>query len=222
MAKIGQRLGKDRLYKGLKLFGFGTKTGIELPGEVDGLLRPPDTWDGYSITRIPFGQEICITSMQLVRAFCILANGGRLVRPFLVRAIVDNDGNITVLKRPPPPVGYIVKPEVAKWVVTEALTGVVNDVGGTGKRAQLEKWQVFGKTGTANIALSDSRGYSDQDYVASFIAGAPADDPAIIVLVSIRKPNRSLGKGYTGGTVASPVAAKIIEKTLTYLGCPPD
>jgi cell division protein FtsI (penicillin-binding protein 3) len=220
MAKIGQRLGKDRLHDGLKLFGFGKSTGIELPGEVDGLLRPSDKWDGYSITRIPFGQEICVTSMQLVRAFCILANGGRLVRPFLVRAIVDNDGNITVLKRPPPPVGYIVKPEVAKWIVTEAMTSVVNE--GTGKRAQLEKWQVFGKTGTANIALSDTRGYSDQDYVASFIAGAPADDPAIVVLVSIRKPNRSLGKGYTGGAVASPVAAKIIEKTLTYLGVKPN
>ncbi|MBN2593938.1 MAG: penicillin-binding protein 2 [Sedimentisphaerales bacterium] len=220
MAKIGQRLGKDRLYQGLKLFGFGTQTGIELPGEVDGLLKPPDVWTGYSVTRIPFGQEICVTGMQLVRAFCILANGGRLVRPFLVRAIVDNDGNITVLKRPPPPVGYIVKPEVAKWIVSEAMVGVVNE--GTGKRAQLEKWQVFGKTGTANIALSNARGYSDQNYVASFIAGAPVDDPAIIVLVSIRKPNRSLGKGYTGGSVASPVAAKIIEKTLTYLGVRPD
>jgi cell division protein FtsI/penicillin-binding protein 2 len=220
MAKIGQRLGKDRLYKGLKLFGFGAKTGIELPGEVDGLLWPPHTWTGYSVTRIPWGQEICVTGMQLVRAFCILANGGRLVRPFIVRAIVDKDGNITVLKRPPPPVGYIIKPEVAKWVVGEAMASVVNE--GTGKRAKLEKWQVFGKTGTANIALSDSRGYSYQNYVASFICGAPADDPAIVVLVLIRKPNRSLGKGYTGGDVASPVAPKIIEKTLTYLGVKPD
>ena len=222
MAKIGQRLGSDRLYEGLRLFGFGGKTGVELPGEVEGLLRPAATWDGYSVTRIPFGQEICVTSMQLVRAFCILANGGRLVRPFLVRAVVDNDGNITELKRPPTPVGYVVKNEVAKWIVTDAMTGVVNEVGGTGKRAQLEKWQVFGKTGTANIARSDARGYSDQDYVASFVAGAPAKDPAIVVLVSVRKPNRSLGKGYNGGVVASPVAAKIIEKTLTYLGCPPD
>ena len=216
MAKIGQRLGKDRLYDGLKLFGFGRKTGIELPGEVDGLLRPAHTWNGYSVTRIPFGQEICVTSMQLLRAFCILANGGRLVRPFMVRAIVDNEGNITELKRPPPPVGYIIKPDVAEWVVREALTGVVNE--GTGKRAKLDKWQVFGKTGTANIARSNSRGYSDSDYVASFIAGAPAEEPAIVVLVSIRKPNRSLGKGYTGGAVSSPIAAKIIEKTLTYLG----
>jgi cell division protein FtsI/penicillin-binding protein 2 len=222
MAKIGQRLGKDRLYEGLKLFGFGGKTGIELPGEVDGLLRPANTWTGYSVTRIPYGQEICVTSMQLTRAFCILANGGRLVRPFLIRAVVDNDGNITELKRPPPPVGYIVKNETAKWIVNEAMTGVINEVGGTGKRAQLENWQVFGKSGTANIARSDARGYSDQDYVASFVAGAPVKDPAIIVLVSIRKPNRSLGKGYSGGVVAAPVAAKIIERTLTYLGVPPD
>ena len=158
--------------------------------------------------------------MKLTRAFCILANGGRLVRPFLVRAIVDNNGKITELKRPPPPVGFIIKPEVAEWVVSEALADVVNE--GTGKRAQLEKWQVFGKTGTANIARSDARGYSDNEYVASFAAGAPADDPAIVVLVSVRKPNRALGKGYTGGVVASPVAAKIIERTLTYLGVQPD
>jgi cell division protein FtsI/penicillin-binding protein 2 len=215
MAKIGQRLGKDKLYKGLRLFGFGKKAGIDVPGEADGLLRGTHKWTGYSVTRIPFGQEITVTAIQLVRAFCILANRGRLVRPFLVKAIVDNDGEITELKRPLPPVGYVVKPEVAEWVVSEAMVGVVNE--GTGKRAKLERWQVFGKTGTANIAKSNERGYSDSDYVASFIAGAPADDPAIVVLVSIRKPNKKLGNGYTGGVVASPVAGKIIEKTLNYL-----
>ncbi|KPK42580.1 MAG: hypothetical protein AMJ65_07460, partial [Phycisphaerae bacterium SG8_4] len=216
MAKIGQRLGKERLYEGLKLFGFGENTGIELPGEIHGWLSTPDEWTGYSVTRIPFGQEISVTAMQLIRAYCILANGGRLVSPFLVRAIVDSNGKITELKRPPPPVGYIVKSEVAKWVVGEAMVGVVNE--GTGKRAQLDDWQVFGKTGTANIANSDSRGYSNRDYVASFISGAPAENPAIVVLVSIRKPNRSLGKGYTGGVVSSPVAREIIRRTLKYLG----
>jgi cell division protein FtsI/penicillin-binding protein 2 len=215
MAKIGQKLGKERLYNGLRLFGFGARTGIELPGEVEGLLRPASEWTGYSLTRIPFGQEICVTAIQLVRAFCILANGGRVVRPFMVRAIVDHDGRITELKRPPPPVGYIIKPEVAHWLVRDALVGVVKE--GTGKRARLKKWQVFGKTGTANIARADGRGYSNQYYVASFEAGAPADDPAIVVLVSVRKPNRALGKGYTGGIVAAPVAAKIIERTLNYL-----
>jgi len=217
MAKIGQKLGKEKLYEGLRLFGFGKATGIELPGEVDGLLRPPDTWTGYSVTRIPFGQEICVTGIQLMRAFCILANGGRLVRPFIVRAIVDNNGRIKELKRPPAPVGYIIKPDVAAWLLDVALTGVINEVGGTGKRAKLDKWQVFGKSGTANIARSDARGYSDRDYMASFMAGAPTDNPAIVVLVSIRKPNKALG-AYTGGVVASPVAKEIIERTLTYLG----
>jgi len=215
MAKIGQKTRRDTLYNGLKLFGFGRKTGIDLPGEAGGLLWPVQKWTGYSVTRIPFGQEISVTSIQLVRAFCILANGGHSVRPYLVRAMVDNDGKIIKLNRPGPAVGYIVKPEVAKWIVTDALVGVVNE--GTGKKAKLEKWQVFGKTGTANIASGDRKGYSESDYVASFVAGAPAEEPAVVVLVSIYKPNVKLGKGYTGGTVAAPVVARILEKTLNYL-----
>lgn len=219
MAKIGQRFKKEKLYEGMTLFGFGKKTGIDLIGEVDGLLRTPDKWTGYSITRIPFGQEITVTSMQMIRAFCILSNGGRAVKPHVVKAVVDSHGKVIEFKNTPPPVGYIIKPEVAKWIVQDALVGVVNEKnnGGTGWRAKLDKWQVYGKTGTANIALKDARGYSDENYVASFIAGAPAEDPAIVVLVCIRKPNKHLGKGYTGGAVASPVAGKIIEKTLTYL-----
>jgi cell division protein FtsI (penicillin-binding protein 3) len=215
MAKIGQRMGKDKLYNGLSMFGFGKVTGFDLPGEAPGLLWPPQKWTGYSVTRIPFGQEITVTAIQLVKAFCILANGGHLVRPHIVRAVVDNEGNIVKLTQAVPPVGFCVDPTVAKWIVTEALTGVVNE--GTGKRAKLKKWQVFGKTGTASIAKTGERGYSEDDYVASFIAGAPAEDPAVIVLVSIRKPDKSLGKGYTGGAVAAPVAGKILEKTLTYL-----
>ncbi len=215
MAKIGQKLGRDKLYNGLRLFGFGRKMGIDLPGEAEGLLWPARKWTGYSVTRIPFGQEISVTAIQLVRAFCILANGGRVVRPYVVKAVVGSNGEIIQLKRPPPAVGYVVKPEVAEWIVTEALVGVVNE--GTGKKAKLEKWQVFGKSGTANIAKSDERGYSESDYVASFAAGAPAEEPAVVVLVSIYKPNVKLGKGYTGGTVAAPVAAGILEKTLNYL-----
>ena len=215
MAKIGQRLGRDKLHEGLTLFGFGKKGGTDLPGEADGLLRPAGEWTGYSVTRIPFGQEISVTAIQLVRAFCILANGGRLVRPYLVKAMVGSDGRIIKVKQPTPPVGYVVRPEVARWIITEAMVGVVNE--GTGKRAKLEKWQVFGKTGTANIARHDQQGYSEDDYIASFVAGAPAEDPAVIVLVAVRRPSKRLGKGYTGGVVASPVAAEIIEKTLTYL-----
>ncbi len=217
MAKIGQKMGREKLYKGLTLFGFGRETGVDLPGEAPGLLWPADKWTGYSVTRIPFGQEISVTAIQLVKAFCILANGGHPVRPYVVRAMVDNDGSI--IKMQPasggPDVAYIISPEVAKWIVNEPLVGVIKE--GTGTRAKSKKWQVFGKTGTANIAKPNERGYSERDYVASFIAGAPADDPAIVVLVSIRRPNVSLGRGYTGGAVAAPVASEILEKSLTYL-----
>ena len=224
MAKMGQKIGQQKLYDGLKLFGYGSPTGIELPGEVEGLVRTLDKWSGYSITRIPYGYEINVTAMQMIRAYCILANGGRLVRPFLVRAIVNNDGKITELKRPPPPVGYIIKPEIAKWLVNDVLVGVVNERnnGGTGWRAKLDKWQVFGKTGTSNIARVGQRGYEENSNIASFVAGAPAEDPAVVVLVSVRRPNGRLGKGDSGGSVASPVAGRIIEKTLTYLGVKPD
>ena len=219
MAKIGQKLGKEKLYENLTMFGFGKKTGIDLPGEHTGLLRPIEKWTGYSVTRIPYGYEMSTTAIQMVRAFCVLANGGRAVQPFLVRAVVGSDGNIVKQKRPGPSVGFIIKPEVAKWIVTNALVGVVNekDNGGTGWRAKLEKWQVFGKTGTANIARIGQKGYEDNFNIASFIGGAPAEKPAIVVLVSIRRPNKKLGKGDSGGSVASPVVGRIIEKTLTYL-----
>ncbi len=217
MAKVGQRLGKKRLYKGLKLFGFGQKTGIDLPGESPGLLWPVGRWTGYSVTRIPFGHEISVTAIQMVRAFCILANGGHPVRPYVVAAIISSEGKIIKLQKPPPEIAYIVNPEVANWIVGDAMVAVVNDPAGTGRRAKLEKWRVFGKTGTANIAKTGEKGYSERYYVASFVAGAPAEDPAVIVLAIIRKPKRSLGIGYTGGVVAAPAAAKILEKTLNYL-----
>jgi cell division protein FtsI/penicillin-binding protein 2 len=219
MAKIGQKMGQKKLYEGLKLFGFGEKVGVELPGEVEGLLRPTYQWSSYSVTRIPYGYEINVTAMQMVQAYCILANGGRMVRPYLIKAIVDHNGEIVQARHPVPPVGYIIKRDVAEWIVQDCLVGVVNERrnGGTGWRAKLDKWQVFGKTGTANIARVGQKGYEENSNLASFVAGAPAEDPAIVVLVSIRRPNSRLGKGDSGGAVASPVAGKIIEKTLTYL-----
>ena len=219
MAKIGQRLGPERLYEGLTLFGFGKKVGIELPGEAEGLLRPPADWTSYSPTRIPFGQEISVTALQMLRAFCMLANGGRLVRPHIVKALVEPDGSMVDIRPPALRVGYVIKPEIAKWVIEEAMTAVVNE--GTGRRAQLDRWQVFGKTGTAQLARSDGRGYEPGAYVVSFICGAPAEDPRVVVLVSIRRPSTRLQGRYTGGgSVASPVAAAILEKVMTYLEGP--
>jgi cell division protein FtsI/penicillin-binding protein 2 len=220
MAKIGQRVGATRLYEGLTLFGFGRKVGIELPGEAEGLLRPPGAWNGYSLTRIPFGQEISVTAIQLVQAFCILANGGRLIHPYVIQAMAASDGSVIDMRPSLLRVGYVIKPQIAKWLVTQALTSVVAE--GTGKRARLAKWRVFGKTGTAQLANPNGLGYLDKAYIASFLAGAPAGNPRVVVLISIRRPRVELRKGYTGGTVAAPVAATILEKTLTYLQVPPD
>lgn len=215
MAKIGQKMGKEKIYDGVKLFGFGQKTGVDLPGEDAGIVRPLAKWDGYSIARVPFGHELMVTAMQITRAYCILANEGRAVQPYLVKAIIDNNGSRVKLQTPTATGNYIIKPSVAKWMVTQPLSDVVKD--GTGKKAALKKWQVWGKTGTANIAKSNEPGYDEENYVASFAGGAPADNPAVVVLVSIRRPNKKLGKGYTGGTVAAPVAKEILSKTLTYL-----
>ncbi len=218
MAKIGQKMGKSRLYNGLKLFRFGQKTGIELPGEISGMLWPPSQWTGYSVTRIPFGQEITVTALQILQAYCILANEGHYVQPFLVKAII-NDDKIMKLKQPTPPVASIIKPEVAKWIINDPLVGVINEKenGGTGWRAKLEKWQVFGKTGTADMASKNQRGYDENAMIASFIAGAPVNNPQVLTLVTIFRPNKSLGKGYSGGVAAAPAAGKIIERTLTYM-----
>lgn len=215
MAKIGLQMGQKPLYDGLRLFGFGTRTGIDLPGEEPGILHPLNRWSGWSVTRIPFGHEISVTSIQMARAYSILANGGSLVRPHIVRAVVNSDGTITDYRQPTSGAGFILKPEVAHWMVQNALTGVVNE--GTGDQAALKNCQVWGKTGTANIALPGG-GYDTRNYVSSFVGGAPADKPAVVVLVSLIRPNRALGKGYSGGRVAAPVAREILEKTLPYLG----
>lgn len=215
MAKIGQKMGAESIYEGVRLFGFGQKTRIDLPAEELGLVWPTKRWTGYSVARVPFGHEISVTAMQIARAYCILANGGRAIKPHVVRAIVDTAGKNVRLQQIETTAEGVINLPTSQWIVNDALVSVVKD--GTGKKAAQKKWQVFGKTGTANIAKSDSGGYDETNYVASFVGGAPAENPAIIVLVSIRRPDRSLGKGYTGGSVATPVAGEIIAKTLTYL-----
>lgn len=214
MAKIGQRMGAAKLYEGIKLFGFGRKTGIDLPGEEPGVVWNLNKWTGYSVARVPFGHEVSVTAIQMACAFCILANDGRVVKPHLVKAVVCNSGKKLRITEPAQTSSYVVSPKTAQWLVSKAMVEVVKN--GTGKNAALKKWQVWGKTGTANIANPNGT-YDEENYVASFIGGAPVENPAIVVAVSIRKPNKHLGKGYTGGSVAAPVAKEILEKTLTYL-----
>lgn len=217
MAKIGQKMGAAKLHEGVKLFGFGRKTGVDLPGEEPGVVWGLNRWNGYSIARVPFGHEILVTTLQMACAYCTLANNGRTIKPYVVKAVVSNGGNKVEIVEPIQMSNFVVSEKTAKWLVGKAMVDVVKI--GTGKGAALKDWQVWGKTGTANIANANGI-YDEQNYVSSFIGGVPVDNPAVLVTVSIRKPNKGLAKGYTGGAVSAPVAAEILEKTLNYLKVP--
>ena len=221
MAKIGQKMGKKMLYDGLKEFRFrpadrhrparrGNRSSVA-DEPLDGLQRYANTVRAGNFGNGPADRPCVLHSFQRRKTRSAL----RRSRPLSIMTAMSS-----ISSSPDLPAGVIIKPEVAKWMVEEALAGVVNE--GTGKKAALKKWQVYGKTGTANIAKTGQKGFSENEYVASFVGGAPASNPKVVVLVSIRKPNRRLGKGYTGGTVAAPVVAGILDKTLTYLKVPPD
>ena len=218
MAKIGKRLGNEKLYEYVKAFGFGEKTGVGLAGEDSGIVRPLARWDTYTTTSVPMGYEVAVTPLQLARAFCSWANGGMLVRPYVIRAVLAADGRVVRDFSDPPPQGRVLPAEIANTIRDKILCNVVNE--GTGSRARLASHQVFGKTGTARISRKGGRGYERKAYVASFIGAAPARDPQLVVLVAIRRPDPSLA--YYGGTVAAPVVREVLAHSLAYLQIPPD
>ncbi len=211
--KIAMRLGQELLYKYIKQFGFGDKTGIDFPGEVSGILRPTEKWSSFSITSIPYGQEVAATALQMIRAISVIANGGHVVRPYLLKEIQDADG-VTLSKKEPQVSEPILKPEVVQ-TMNEILQRVITE--GTGDKARIEGVKIAGKTGTAQ-KLNPGGGYSHNHFVGSFIGYAPADDPMLAMIVSIDDPHPY----YYGGTVAAPVFKDVIEQSLIYLGYVPE
>ena len=218
MAKIGKKMGNERLHKYVKAFGFGDKTGIDLSGEDPGIVQPFARWTSFTTTSIPMGQEIAVTPLQMARAFCVFANGGNLVQPYLIRAVLGPDGRLVSDFSNPPPKGRVLPEKVVKDFRDKFLVPIVND--GTGKASRLSTYQVFGKTGTAQIARKGGGGYEKDAYVSSFVAGAPAADPQLVVMVAVTRPKKSIG--YYGGTVAAPVVKNILSHALAYLQIPPD
>ena len=210
MIRIGQRLGKDRLAAYVHAFGFGEVSGIELPGESRGILRPSDTWGPATLASISFGQEIGVTPLQMVTAANVVAASGYLMRPRLLLGFGDSDGR---LETPfaPEPVRRVLEEETARRL-TELLVGAVER--GTGHRAQIPGYRVAGKTGTAQKAVRG--GYSKKDYVASFVGFAPAEDPELTALVILDSP-----EGDHSGSRAAAVFARIVQRSLRYLGVPP-
>lgn len=207
MAKIGERLGNAELFHLAEAFGFGRRTGIELPGELPGLLRPLDSWNSYSTGSIPMGQELAATPLQMISAHATLANRGIRVDPHLV---LEHRGADRFTR--PVVTSPIVAPEVADWVVQGPLVDVVRR--GTGKQAHIDHVEVFGKTGTAQKQNRDRNGYSSTRYLSSFVGGLAANDPQLLVLISVDEPQ---GADQYGGTVAAPFVAAILQHGMQIL-----
>lgn len=219
MAIVGDRLGKERMERYLRAFGYGALTGLEFPGESEGLLLPISQWSGYSAMSISFGQELAATPLQLATAFCAILNDGVLLKPRLVRAILAGDGTEVERFDEPEVVREVVPGDVARLMTREILAAVVAE-GSSASQAKLENYIVVGKTGTAQIPHPDRRGYEPEAYLSSFMGAAPRDDPRLAVLVMIRKPNPR--KGYYGGLVSAPVVREVLKNSLPYLHVPPD
>lgn len=208
IVKIARILGDKILYKYIKDFGFGSLTGIDLPGEVKGIVRPPAEWSKISISSIPIGQEIAVTPIQLIQAISCIANDGILVRPKIIKLIQRKDGQI-IKSFSAREVRRVISVETAK-TLKEILTGVVEN--GTGKKAKVPGYKTAGKTGTAQKAKPRG-GYYKRKYYSSFVGFVPADRPVISILVVFNEPRPE----YFGGRVAAPVFKKIATETLKYL-----
>lgn len=202
--KIAQMVGPDRYYEFIKKFGFAQKTGIEIGGEAPGLVYSPKNWSSLSLSALSIGQEISVNAMQIAAAYSAVANGGNLMKPFLVKSINDIDGNI-IKEFKPVIVRRVMSKETAK-TLTEFLKGVVER--GTAPKAQMESNSVAGKTGTAQKYNKETKRLSQTEYVSSFVGFYPADNPKIVGLVVLDTPKPK----YYGGTVAAPILKNILTR----------
>lgn len=207
--KISERLGKEKFYEYITKFGFGSKTGIDLPGEVSGILRPYQNWTRVDTSTIAFGQGISVTAIQLVTALSAIANGGVLMKPYIVRAVVDKKGEV-IEKFSPTPVRRVIEQSTAKRLA-KIMTDVVGGEDGTGKRAQIKRVSVAGKTGTSQKFDFSRRAYSSEKVRTSFMGFFPADDPQVVMLVTLDEPQIDRW----GGLAAAPVFKDIGEQILS-------
>ena len=209
-SKVGEKMGKERFYRYISAFGFGEKTGINLPGEGKGILRHPRYWPPVALDTISFGQGISVTGIQLVTALSAIANGGFLMKPYVVEKITNEKGEV-VQSFQPKTIRKVVSGETAKKVTM--LLKATTEKGGTGEGAVPAGYEVAGKTGTAQKVDSLLGGYSENRYISGFMGFAPAEDPKLALLVVIDEPQ---GGSY-GGVVAAPIFKAIMERALFCL-----
>lgn len=209
--KIGLKAGIERFYRMVRAFGFGRETGIDLPAESPGQVRPLERWNQLATAYGSFGQSLSVTPLQLAVAFGAIANGGKLVRPYVVESV--GSGAQAERHAPRGTVGLPVSPAVQRQIAL-MLEGVVSE--GTAKAAQVPGYGAAGKTGTAQKIIN--KAYSPNKHVASFVGYAPFKRPAVVCVVVIDEP----WPAYHGGDVAAPVFAAVVSQVLLYLGIPPD
>ena len=212
-AKIGLKMGEEKLSSYLRSFGFGSRTGIDLPGETPGNLKKQ--WYGVELATATFGQGVSLSTIQLATALSAIANGGNLMRPYLVEQILDDSGTV-MQKFEPQVVRRVISPDTAQKV-TKMMETVTVD-GGTGTRAALDGYLVAGKTGTAQKVDPVTRTYSPTKRIGSFVGFVPADKPKLTIAVIIDEPQ---GVKY-GGVVAAPAFRVIAQNTLAYLKIQPN
>lgn len=207
--KLGLKLGEEGLYESFSAFGLTERTGVDFPGEARGWLPPVEQWSASSIGNIPFGQGVSMTPLQLVRAIGAIANGGELTTPHFL---------LDVPQMPELQTAWPTKRAISEKTaesVTRMLEEVVTE--GTGKSAKVAGYTVAGKTGTAQKAEPGGRGYAGGKYVGSFIGYLPAEDPQVVVCVTIDEPRNAI----YGGTVAAPTFSKLSSFTVSHLKIPP-
>jgi len=216
VAKLALQLGEARLYEYIRRYGFGQKTGIALSGEISGLVNPPHRWSKLDITRIPMGQSVAVTPLQMVTAMSSIANGGKLMKPMIVSEITDETGR-KVATFTPEMVRQVISAGTARKI-TSALKDVVSKQG-TALKAAVPGFRVAGKTGTAQ-KVDPRGGYLSGRYVTSFVGFMPADDPRFTLLVLLDDPSAKQGEAF-GGTVAGPIFSRMAERMARYLDLQP-
>jgi cell division protein FtsI (penicillin-binding protein 3) len=211
--KVGKKLGAERYYRYLDAFGFTETTGIDLRGEVAGEIHPPAAWSPVDLAIISFGQGVSVTCLQLITALSCIANGGNLMKPYLVERITDEEGKV-VAEFSPQVRRRVLSPEICQRV-TSVMKEVVES--GTGTRGRIPGYEVAGKTATAQKVDLTTGKYAKDKTVASFMGFLPADEPRAAILVVVDEPKNSP----YGGATATPCFRRIAEELMRYMGVPP-
>jgi cell division protein FtsI/penicillin-binding protein 2 len=216
-AKLALSVGEQRFYEYIRRFGFGERTGIELPGEINGVIRPPRSWSKISITRIPMGHEVGVTPLQMTAAMAVIANGGKLVTPRIIKSVTTPQGK-TISSLSPVVLRQVISPETAREI-GDALRGVVSDRG-TAAAAAVPGFTIAGKTGTAQ-KVDPKGGYEQGKYVVSFAGYLPAEHPEFVGLVVLDDAHTGKPELNYGGLIAGPIFSRVAEKAARYLDLEP-